>query len=390
MRHLLSAGLWAALTLAFVGPAAADSIEIGDEVSIVAEDSGRVFAMGGEVDVTGTVRGGGWIMGGDVTVDAAFGKSVRVMGGDVTVGGTYGRNLRIAGGDVTIRADVAGDLSAAGGDVLIDAEGRIGGDAELAGGYVELAAPVTGDLQAAAGDFVLLSDIGGDAEIRAENLQIAGGVRIGGRLHFKGPREPEIPDDVVIEGGFEYEYAEEFDFDDTEFNFEFDEFPLLGLGLGIGALLLICAFSVLIVFISGLILAMLFPSLYGRAIKSGRNDPLISLAIGIGAMVLWPSVAVALMATLLGFWVGVVLLAAWFLTLALTSTTAGYVLGHLILDRNRDAVEPNAMYLLLGAVLLALATFIPFIGWLISGIVGVIALGATTRALFEQIRAGDG
>jgi hypothetical protein len=80
----------------------------------------------------------------------------------------------------------------------------VAGSLSLSGGRVDFNGNTHQHLQASGGSVRINGEVHGDAEVRAEQLEIGPDARIGGRLIYRGPAPPEVPESAVIAGGIEF------------------------------------------------------------------------------------------------------------------------------------------------------------------------------------------
>src|SRR5690606_31910910 len=87
--------------------------------------------------------------------------------------------------------------------VSVDRAAEIGGDAYLIGGAGTIEGAIGGDLVAGMGRLVISAQVGGDAELSAEELRIEEGAGIAGTLTYSTPdrlaEAGEVAPDVVYE-----------------------------------------------------------------------------------------------------------------------------------------------------------------------------------------------
>ena len=295
-----------------------------------------------------------------------FGGS-RVLESGETVEG----DLIVLGGDVAVEAgaEVEGDVSVMGGSVFLD--GKIHGDVAVMGGSVQ-----TGTHSEIGGEIVTL---GGDVS-RAD-------VGSGIDKVLTPPEEPITPIEP-IEPIVPIEPMEPITPSFREERPGFLERAAEGVFSVFGTMMQAVAFGAL-----GLVLTMFLPDHVRRIGSAAESAPAASMGVGF------------LTVLAVGFLMGIAILASFlligipFVVLIPLATGAAWIIGligigfffgtRLLKGADiRSPRAPAAAAIGTGALVLAtnLAGLIPFIGWLLTPIMGFWALGATvlTRAGTQQ------
>ena len=253
----------------------------------------------------------------------------------------------ITGPVVVDRGDTTGDVIVIDGDVLV--RGTVKGDLVVINGEVTLRGSVTGDVIAGK-DKVIVGDRG----------------RIGGDLRY-GDKKPEGATSDKVKG------------DVKRFDIESIAAPA-GAGIVLGLWLAVTVS----IFLLGLVLLLLFPRAADAVTRVGAGK---SLLVGLLLFILLPILALVALVTIIGLPLGLVLLLAFVVLLAIGYVSAAWLLGRRILK------PPKARILafLVGLVLLRLLALIPFVGGLISFLATLLGLGALViaagRARKAPIRA---
>lgn len=302
-----------------------------------------------------------------------------VFGGSRVIesGETVDGDLIVLGGDVEVQngAEVVGDVSVMGGSVLLD--GKIGGDVAVMGGSVE-----TGDHSDIGGEIVTL---GGDVS-RAD-------VGSGIDKALTPPEEPVTPLEPIdpIEPMDPIDPIEPIDPITPPFREDrpgFFERAVDGVFGIFGTMMQAVAFGAL-----GLVLTMFLPDHVRRIGTAAEAAPAASMGVGF------------LTVLAVGFLMGIAILASFlligipFVVLIPLATGAAWIIGligigfffgtRLLKGADiRSPRAPAAAAIGTGTLVLAtnLAGWIPFIGWLLTPIMGFWALGATvlTRGGTQQ------
>ena len=345
-----------------------------DDESVSGQFGSDRFSAGGMVHLTEPVAGDALLAGGQVDIASEVQGDLVVAGGEVSVGGGIGDDLYAAGGEVTVDAIVAGNARVAGGEVEIGPATVIEGGASITGGRVKFDGSVTGYLQATGGDVRLSGAVGGDAMVRSGELHIAPGTRIDGKLVYRGPDAPVVPEGATIAGGVEFHETSANRWVDRDTHVAVDA------GRAVGSMLWFVG-----VFAVAALFTAIFPAFSTQAATMIGRDPWTSLGIGLAVLVCMPFVAVVLLITIIGIPLALLLVPVYLVLMFLGWVTAALFLGEKLLELARRGqpvgIGWRILALLAALIALWLLRRIPYAGPLI----GLAALSAGIGALVWQL-----
>ena len=319
------------------------------------------YAAGGTVDINAVISGDVVIAGGELFIGHHIKGDVIVAGGSVHILGDIQDDVRAAGGDITIDANINDDLIASGGRINVSAGSTVGGDVWLAGGDVRVAGTVSKDLVIGAGSIRLSGTVHGDVKLEGGEIQILEGAIIDGDLHYRSPSEANIHSAARVTGNVTYEQVE---WDHSH------------RGAGI--------FFVITMMVASIVLFKLFPDFTISAVGRISADPLKSLGAGFIALVIVPVVAVLLISIVLGIWVGLSILAFYFVALLLGFLVSCFYVGDWGARRLNKDVTTSGRRLLsvtIAIIVLGLLKLIPVIGGLLIFALLLLGLGAVMLQL---------
>jgi cytoskeletal protein CcmA (bactofilin family) len=172
----------------------------GQDISLLGDISGDVFAAAAGLEMGGVVREDLNAIAGTLVIEGAVEGDARLIGGEVFVDAEISEDLVIIGGTVYLYASttIAGDLLVLADRLVIEAE--VQGAAELYASTIEIRNSTLGDVRASVG----------------ESLTLQTGTSILGDVTYRAPREAFITDDVEIGGDVSYEHMDMNGPSDTE------------------------------------------------------------------------------------------------------------------------------------------------------------------------------
>ncbi len=350
------------LTLLSAGPVlgqqAGGAVTTGDQIA-----ADRYIA-GGSVQVSEEVEGDAVVAGGVINVSNSVSGDVLAAGGIVTVSADTGDDVRAAGGSVTIVGNVGNDVTAAGGLVNIDAGSTVGGNAWLAGRMVNVAGTVNRDLSASGGQVIVTGTIGGNVDVRADSIEIEPGAVIKGTLTYTAPQEAVLHDGAIVEGAVN---RREFDPGDIETWGEAFSGTLkfyLSLALSAMVLFLVC------------------PRSSARLLQPLKDAPFKSLGFGILVFFASPLIALALLISVLGIPLGLIVLMGYIVALVggllIAMIWTGGLVFRLLGQKPEASKWMRALSIIAAAAVLLIIDLIPVVGGLAFFALILLGFGALT------------
>jgi hypothetical protein len=368
------------------GPVLSETRVAGSVVVTEAVDD-DLYVAGGKVLIESAIAGAAVLAAGSAEVAGDVEGDVMLAGGRITLDGGVGDDLRAAGGTVLISGFVTDQASIAGGTVELQSGSAIGGRTWIAANRVEMAGQVGDDLRIYAGTAVISGKVVGNVEISAREIRVERDAVIGGDLVWRSEQPPTISEDAQILGevratGDDASDGRESLLDEASGPFDAGRFAGgWALGIAIAA--------------AALVLSWFAPGLVGRSATVFRAAPGRTLMLGAASLVLTPIMAFVLFVTLLGWLLGLVVLAGYVFGLVLSGLVGVLIIVRTLQDRFAAAGAPPAggwqwfVLLLLVVAGLILAQRVQVLGPLISLTLVLAGFGALTALVTGRVTGSN-
>lgn len=327
------------------------------------------FAYGERVEISGTVNGDVYAAGGQILVDGTVNGDLLAAGGAITISGTVSQDARIAGGQIAINGPIGRSLTVAGGNVDVNDSALVGRSVVAAGGRVRVAAPVAADAKIAAGSVTVSNAVKGNLHAVTGDLRLTSKAAIAGDLTYWSQTDASIDPGATVAGVVTRKALPE----------HVGPKPGTLFAAVAGLLVLVKLVSFVSTLVLGLLFLYVLPRYTGSAVAVLRQRPWASLGIGFIAFVVTPAAAGILLITVLGAPLGLSVAALYLVALYVVRVFAIVWVGTAVFAWMGKQVRP-VWALVIGLVLYAIATLIPFIGWFVTFLVILFGLGASLLA----------
>ncbi|MDJ0786714.1 MAG: hypothetical protein QNK05_07885 [Myxococcota bacterium] len=317
----------------------------GEAVRVDGVIEGNLIAFSEQLDVRGKVEGTVFAFSRLVELSGEIGGSVVVGSEELRFEGGLDGNL-LAGTDrftTTPRSEVKGDVGLVADRAQL--QGRIGRDVA---GY--------------AGRISLDAEVGRDADLYTDKLVVESGTAIGGRLTAgTDEEEADIDPGASIAGGTEFV---SFDHEEMTGWSKYTQ-PAYYVWL---VLRLAAAFAV------GICLYAVLPGLFRGAVPEG-SDFLLSMGKGFALLLLTPAAIALLGFTLVGIPLALILTGVFVGAIYLSGIAVAVLVGRHITSAAGEDIRDFGLALLVGLLVLALATMVPGLGVLVRIVTLLAGLG---------------
>lgn len=331
-------------------------VAFGRTVRIDGEVTGDLIAFAQSIEINGAVLGDIIAFGRTIEVDGRAGGGFAGFGQVIRIGDSIGQSVYGFGQSIRSSRDatIEGDLFAFGENISVGSS--VGRNVTVFGSTLTLSGEVKRDVTFGGRLATVQSSasIGGNLDVKLpdeENLAVHSAATVAGEtiVDFPRPGQEEEEEDGMLSAWT----------------------------IAWTALWLVTAF------LSGLLLLWALPAL--------RRVPLDSLAgiltsagLGFVLVTATPVLAVVLAVTLIGLPAGLVIAAAWALSLYVSKIVVAHFLGNALLRPKQRDVRSMLLPLLVGLVLVLIAVSLPYVGWVINLLLVIIGLGAMGQALYHN------
>ena len=339
------------------------------------ELGGDLYAGGSAVVASDSEAHDVFVAAQDSTLAMPITGSAHMVGQTVTIAQPVEGNAYAAGQTVTLSGAVTGSATLAGQTLVI---GKIGQNVRAFGQSVSLNGPVGGSALIAAQSVTLDNTIAGDVAVNAETLTFGPAAKIDGTLtiYHADPDSITVPDGVVPAGRITRKTIEEWS----------DDAPT-SVGLKSETIWRGLLSTILTVTVLAAILGALIPTRLSQIRSTFLARPLRSFWFGFLTLSAAIGTTVVLAMTLIGLSAPPLSI-----VLAIVLGFGGYIVGAYALGVGllsmvgRDvpgAWIERALAASVGAVIIAAAGLVPFIGWLFVLAVTLTGLGALCIVFFR-------
>ena len=342
------------------------------QVSVPAGETHKnLYTAGAQVTINGPTLGDLTVAGGNVSLNGPVSGGLFAGGGTVISNAQVSGTARIAGGNLNINGPVSGDLLAGGGNVLVTSNAKVGGDLILGGGNLNISSPVAGNAKIAGGTVYINSKISGEVNVIAsKSLTFGPQAEVDGAVIYRG-NQP-----AVVEPGAKVA--------NIQFSPLPNRQPQAANVLRFSLLIQLAAYLIL-----GFLLLHFRRQYFSQAVDYLRGNPWASLGIGLLAVIATPIIIILLFLTVVGYYLALLLLAAFVLALLVNTILAILLLGQFTLKLfNKAAVSfADWQVVLLGALLWEILKLIPVVGWLALAVICLMSFGFVAVSVKKSFHA---
>jgi cytoskeletal protein CcmA (bactofilin family) len=365
---LVLTGFCAVGALMMPATASAQDVRKGDNVEIRSDETvkGDLYVFAHRVRIDGKVDGDVFLFSQDASVGGHVTGDVIAFSHILHVGGTVDGNVRAATNSITISGNVTRNVLTFNETANFDSSSKVGGSITAFTNILNLDGGVSRNLLLFAHETSLSGNVDGEISAKGDNLRIGGSAKVGGPIKFEGKYPPDVASDAKL--------ASPPVFTKMEHKPEYEEGSYF-----VWQVIWLAAYVLF-----GLVLFQLMPVFSREAVD---NVEQYGASFGLGVLVFFgvPIAALIACVTVVGLFVGVATLFAWYGGLYYAQTVVGAVVGQWLLGRTRET-WPLIGRMVVGIVTVRLATMIPHAGvWIKLGVT-LWGTGAISLALYRRFQ----
>jgi len=277
------------------------------------------------------------------------GDSLVAAGEKVNLTGKIGDDAYLAAETMDLSGSCGSDLLAVGRDLKIWRAGTVGGDLMAYAGLVELQGRIKGDVTGAVERLVIEGTIDGSVDMAITELVLGPQALIRGDFNYSCGEELIATNDTRVQGQVNWT---------PKLSEETDERMVKAFGGGF--------VTRLVAFLMALLVGSLLIAVSRRHIGVVRDQLRARIAMdmlcGLVVLATVPLAILLLTVTVIGIPLGIFLSFVYLISLYLGSVVAAIGLGDLICERFFQRKDSFYLALCLGAVLLWVVRYIPYLG----------------------------
>jgi cytoskeletal protein CcmA (bactofilin family) len=309
---------------------------------------------------------------GEEAGNLRFGANVVVPAGEKVSG-----KLAVAGANVEVLGQVGGGLKACGANVVIP--GEVQGELWAYGANVILSGKYHSKVKAAAANLTLSGAFDGDVEVGAARITVAPTALIKGNLIY-------VSADLNLQKGSRI-MGEVVQREALVKKERIEQWGRRGITslFAIGALFWII--SIVSLIIVGVLIYYLFPKKTNAVITAISQSPWKNLWFGLIFLVVVPVAIIIAFITVVGIPAGIIAGILYGIAIYISRIYIGVWIGRKVLGYIKRSMATAFFWpLVVGTVIIALLTLIPFFGWLFSLFILLLSLGAMWTAMRKAVR----
>lgn len=363
----------------------AEATSSNDEAVVTSDESGTAAisdensAENGETASDGTNKT-------TSSTEASTNHDVYLSGDSITIGSgeTVNGNAFVCAKTVTINGQIGGDLFVIADTLNIDG-GQIYGNVFALSQSITLNGLIY-DLYAACGTLTMGYDgvAYRDLKVNCDNATINGVV--GKNINISAKTSLSLDSDCIVYGDLNYSTASEITIADglVKGTVNFDK---LAPTASDGILGYVMAGLTLLVYVLviWLLMSKLAPKFYDKVTKMPVKKLLLSILVGLVAMIVVPLVSIALFFTVIGIPVAFALIAVFAIILAISFATVSINLANMLASKVKVLAKFNNLFaVIIVTIVLWLITLIPYVGPIVNMLLVLCGFGMVLANIISK------
>lgn len=349
-KILLAAALFVLPLAVFATVASAQRVETGNTVNVKDKVvNNTVFAAGNTVDIGGIINGDVFCGGQTVTVSGTVNGDVICAGQSVTITGKVNGSVRLGGQTVVIAGEVSDSATVAAQSFTLQSDGMVGRDTMGAVGTATINGRVGRDLGLNASTVAVSSEIDRNINGNINELSLNDGASVNDVL-VTSANEPQVAEGAQVRGAVERKQPQ------TK-----DQASVAAVPFALAFSLLWIVYLLFALLLVSIVLVLVMPQIIHSSADRTIAEPWKTLLVGFLAAIAVPVGIIALLFTVVGIPLALIILVAWILISALSGAFFAYFIGRLLF---RQVTNP-ILIMLAGSGVVLVAYFLPLLGLLV-------------------------
>lgn len=325
-----------------------------------------IYAAKREISVRSTIDGDLVAAGQRIFVDGDITGDIIVAAQEIEIRGAVSDDVRASGQNVRITAPVAGHVVAAGQYVAIHQ--AVGDWAWLTANTVKVHGKVGGDLRIRATTIEIDSEVDGNIEAIGGALNLGPNAVVRGEVRWRSENDADIDPGAQIDGDFVKESIPD-DADERD--------SRSGIVFTIGLIIAVA------------VLFLLFAGPLRRSADRMVLHPGVSVALGFAVLVSTPILALILLISRFGAWLGLAVLGVYFATLLIGVLIGLFAVSDVTLRKFRPqpATWQALAAIFVTVVAVGLLSKVPYLGTIVVLLIWLLGIGSVCWLAWTALRS---
>lgn len=338
-----------------------------------------LYVASQDINIAGTVERGANLVGRTITISGEIKGDLQVAGDTIRISGKVDGTVRAAGSSVIITGTVGHDVFTATAQTTVEKDAVISGSLLSYSGMVDVNGTVAQDLRTGTGTLNIRGTVSGNAYVAANKISLPDNGTVTGDMMYTSPEKLSPQDQQKVQGTLSYNEAKKV----TRWSKEKTAAAL------VAGQVFVRVYSTVALGLIGLLALWLIPLVPARAMKETENAYGRNLGYGALFFVVTPLVILALLVTLIGIPLALLLGTIYAVVWSLVVLPLAHKVGTMLIRKESTKSNKYLVFiigLLVTELAIGILNFIPFIGPLAVFIAKLWAFGAMLLALWYLAR----
>lgn len=355
----------------FIAPSFVEAgpiLRSGEEITVDSEQTlkGDFYGFGSNVIVSGAAENDVYVGGGTVTINAPVAGDLTVLGGVVQIHGDVADDVRVLGGEVTIANAVKGDVVVLGGTLTILSTATVEGDILFMGGDLTVSGNVVGAVHGSSDVLRINAEVGGDISYTTtQSFTLGDKAKVLGNISYKGINDLVRAQDATVAGDIHKTETEQ-----TPTN-----------------VVKVYVLQLCVLIFAALTLYMIARTYVQYIVEYAQVTPGMAGLLGLGMFLTIPFISVVLIVSVIGAFVGVMLMIGYTLAICTSIIVSGITVGFYLQTYVFKRAHTTLLSVVLGVIVFTSFVFVPYIGGLCVLACMLITLGKMGMIAYHALRA---